>query len=694
MPLASPPSAGAGAGGASSGGLGAAAAGAGGSGAGAGRAAAATTAAAADKGVGCDEEMTWQRRRRVSAVVREELAEVAKALEAGLPQASRPLRRQTSFPAMRGPEDSPQTHLIPTPSGPPSGAATPGMSSPVVGIAGNGNGGSSSNIGYRSAWQQQQPRLLRASLLQDVPAAPPAAVGRKRPADAAAEQLAAKVLAAHKGNWVSALHKLASAVGRQLQNARDAPSLESDGPDSGGAGDHQQQQAPHPGPQPQLTEPEIAAREARLKRVLVHGTRAARAVATQGPGAAGGVHASASAAAAGQQWQQLQLDQQQQQQQQQQQLPATPAFQNTQRQLQLGPHDQPPGGPPGAADSPLGCSPPGPALPQAWNASAPMPHQRPRPGPSRLAHQSSLQAWHTAFQEEAAALEQAEALCSAEAPPAQLARPPSPQDPVLRLQQLHLQQVQLALLGQPAPEFRPDVAAAAAGQLLSAAPAALLQQRLAAYLDEPIISLKEARREARSRSSTPAFGTPRAGQAAAAAASHPFGAAPVAGGAAAMDVDAGHGAGAPGHQMDEEDDEGDDPIAAQLAGAAGAAGCGDLDLAGTERFDFDLVEPEAAAAVGAGGGGGGGGGHVVPVTGELAQLRPHQLARAAHHYHQQQVVLQQHAQLQAAHLQVQGAALVPQAPAEVKCEDGAVAFGAALQLQLQPQPQPRPPSPQ
>lgn len=88
-------------------------------------------------------------------------------------------------------------YLIPTPSGPAlnSGAATPVMSSPIVGAP--GANGHSSNIGYRSAWQQQQPRPLRPSLLQDAPA-----VGTlrrvKRPADIAAEQLAANVLAAHK----------------------------------------------------------------------------------------------------------------------------------------------------------------------------------------------------------------------------------------------------------------------------------------------------------------------------------------------------------------------------------------------------------------------------------------------------------------------------------------------------------------
>ena len=68
---------------------------------------------------------------------------------------------------------------------------------------GPGANGHSSNVGYRSAWQQQQQQQqqvqpLRPSLLQDVPGTPGTMRRVKRPADLAAEQLAASVLAAHK----------------------------------------------------------------------------------------------------------------------------------------------------------------------------------------------------------------------------------------------------------------------------------------------------------------------------------------------------------------------------------------------------------------------------------------------------------------------------------------------------------------
>jgi hypothetical protein len=711
---------------------------------------------------GGGEGLTWQRRRRVSAVLREELADVAKALEDGLPQvgAARglllgrcfvalcclrcllatkalitprllpPTKLATRAPqmprtnrpqpsALRGPESSGQLQLIPTPSGLGSGAATPGMcASPLPGIVMAG-GGCSSNVHH--PWQQQQQRLMQQQ------GSPRRA---KRPADLAAEQLAARVLAAHKvrvlgvqgclsrqpitqsrfnctyklaaclcqhallppvcaplpqGNWVSALHKLASAVGQQLKNARDAPLALAHSPPDHDPHDQLPDQQHTSAVAPQLPEPELAAREARLKRVLVRGTRAARVIAAQG-----GLPASAPPSGAATPVSAQQLQPQDQQQQGVGGLSQAAGF-GAARQLQLGP-EQLPGGILTDA-SPFAPAPgamqPGGGLPQAWNVGLNMPHLRPRPGPSRLAHQSSLNAWaaaQNAFPHDgmmaaagldsmhmaaslapmggvsgaggaptgaaaaaamaaavgdASALEAAAAISDAAIGEASLGDG-ALDDPMLQLQQLHLQhQVQLAMLG-AAPIAAPAAAASAPPQMLMPH-----HQPQAAHYDEPIISLKEARREARSRSATPGAGnTPRAGAGAAPALA--FGpavaaaAAAAAASASAMEVDGIQGGGAAaaapqsagagnGHPEEEDDDH--DPIAAQLAGTQGDGGedAGALVADLEADFDVDLRTAGGRGGDAAGAAAHGPAGGMVPLPLPL----PHQ-AQLAHLQQQQQ----------------------------------------------------------
>lgn len=417
-----------------------------------------------------------------------------------------------------------------------------------------------------------------------------------------------------QGNWVSALHKLASAVGRQLQNARGS------GPASDGAAPSSATAAHQP---QQLLEPEIAAREARLRQVLVQGTQAARAAANRvQPLPASGQDAAPLVADGGAPMAQQRAPAEGHHYDLQELPPAATGISIAQRQLQLG-----------DAHEALGCVPPlaaGPpqsaldgdsaganSLPQAWGVGVTMPHMRPRPGPSRLAHQSSMQqAWSGVLDAEGAAIYMADHLKgAAEAAMAEAAAgmseprlgPAAPLGgPLLQLQQLHL-----AMLVQQLPP------ADAATQ--SAQAAAAVQQPRAAHLDEPVISLRDARREARSRSATPSASIPRAGTTAAGAApvapaparmgGGGIGGGPGGGGPAAMEVDAGGAAPARGGQPHEADEDEDDPIAAQLAavgvaggGCCGGAGAGDLDL-GPGLDEMDLAAHGLAGAASAAEGG-------------------------------------------------------------------------------------------
>jgi len=492
-----------------------------------------------------------------------------------------------------------------------------------------------------------------------------------------------------QGNWVSALHKLASAVGRQLQCARDTTLAAAQSqPDD----QFSDQQRPPPGAAAQLAEPELASREARLRRVLVRGTRAARAMAANGGAAppGGTTEAGLATPVSIQQLalttpQLLDLQQQQQQQLEGQGLEQQGGLggaSTAARQLQLVP-DQLPGGEAsgaaGPAFAPIGSATGG-ALQPAWAAGVSMPHLRPRPGPSRLAHQSSVQAgWTGMFGGEAAdldvddlhvdlepcapgtgatnhghaagdaaaaptgaaaaaamaaavaadagALEAAAAISDAAMGDASLP------DPVLQLQHLQLQhQAQMAQMLASGP--------LACGAAAVNAPSAGGPPH-AAHYDEPIISLKEARREARSRSATPAAsGVPQLPAVS-------FGAAVSTAAAAAtggmMEIDGcmdgrGHAAGAHAagahanphahaqqphgnqqqqqHAHEEEDDE-HDPIAAQLAGGAVPADDGALPADIGADFDIDLVavpsQVHTAAAAAA---------PVPAVTGGVAGLLP------------------------------------------------------------------------
>lgn len=545
------------------------------------------------------------------------------------------MSRQSSRPApsaMRGPESSPALQLIPTPSGPGSGAATPGTASPLPCIA-PAAGGCSSNVHHPRprAGGRGRSGLNKASGLLpadgDGAGSPPDVRRVKRPADVAAEELAAEVLAAHKvgvrahghgrrvwpcphalssrgcraprvppapaaaaarqgltrrvparvqGNWVSALHKLASAVGRQLASARAAAVA--------AAAAAERDQAPPADAQsveglatPALAEPEIAVREARLRRVLVNGTHAARALTPGGAGAGAGVGGATPAAAgvgsggatpvsglwapppqlggAGAEPQ-----------------AAPPA---AARQLQLMP-DCLPGGD-AAAAAPF-ASPGGAALPQAWPVGAAAPHQRPRLGPSRLAQQTSIAALgggpFAGMFDPAAAAGFDSAAAAAAGVTAFACLPPLP--------------VQLPAGASPLPLNAAAGPGAGHASPVPAGVAQLLAARHAAgspaspHYDEPIISLRDARRDARSRSETPAAAPapPRAPPAAA-----PAVAAMGAGDVHMREADLGAAAfadalGAEGphvggahmqlHMHEEEDaDDGPDPIEAHLAAAAG-----------------------------------------------------------------------------------------------------------------------------
>jgi hypothetical protein len=544
---------------------------------------------------------------------------------------------------------------------------------------------------------------------------------------------------------VSALHKLASAVGRQLSNARTtaAACAQRAGSPQDAPGDSRpdtQQHTPAGAAAggPRLPSPELAAREARLKGVLLRGTHAARALAARGDGAAsapgtplsvqqplvvqphgGGVQPAAPG------------------------VGAPPA----QRQLQLGADAGalPGGGLDGTAAFALAPQPPvcaSGALPQAWAApSLAMPHMRPRPGPSRLAHQSSVHHMGAAAAVAAEAMA-AEVIAAAEdedwegfasddeddggydgaearaglapavgpgAGPASGAAAAAAAVAAVTADMRGSFAAgggcALPLLGfAPPPGLAPlrtqHSGPLAHHQAASAAAAA------AAHFDEPVISLRDARREARSRSATPGAGnTPRAGAGAASGGT----AAAARGAVVAMEVDASAAGGsqreagmpragaapaargepcegacehpaAPygghGHHLHqhlhaapmEDDDDGHDPIAAQLAGAGGAGAAADLgpdDLEG---------EPFAAELAAVAAGGGGEGGAVAALAGGLALAGTAQLA----HLHGAATPGGQHGRVADLHGFGPAAMVLPVVPGMMAFAPGQLPPGAGL----------------